>query len=332
MKRIGSIYFIGLMILTAVPAISQVSLVLRGSDFGRTWAIRKGKTLSVMHYLSGNDFLQPSLEGKLAGMTDSSLTLYNENLTRDTTILFTDITGVGIRQTTAGKIFSFTFITAGVLTVCASPAAGFVESGQPGFQTGSFLTALGAGLVMTAIGALSALPYLERYKVKGACHTSNGRFLYNGNGTYFFSMGTGMGASYGGMGFRFQARFGRLMGIGMHVGVGWVFPYLSDSDTINIIGNPVSVLTGIKFFPYKGLYLDVQFGNFGRIADVSWQDGRQIVANARTPYGLVFSSGWDCFISRSFGLNLGAGVALDLTAPKTSNTFPVFDIGFIFKL
>jgi hypothetical protein len=331
-QRVSGALIIFILIMTAFPAISQVGLVIKGTGFDKTWAIRKGRNLSVARFLSNYDSVLYSLKGRLVGITDSSLTLHCSNLHHDTTILFHNIAEVKVQQTGAGKFCSYTFLTAGVLTILYSPVAGFSQPESSLYQFDEFLTALGAGLVMTTIGALSVLPYAETYRVSGACRTSNGRFLYNGNGTYYFSFATGMGASYGGLGFRLQARFGRIMGVGAHVGVGWVFPYLPENDSVLILDNAVSVLTGIKFFPYRGLYLGVQFGNFGRIADVTRKDDQIILINARTPYGFIFSAGADWFLSRSFGFNFGAGIALDLTAPKSSNTFPTFDIGFIFKL
>ena len=56
-----------------------------------------------------------------------------------------------------------------------------------------------------------------------------------------------------------------------------------------------------------------------------------VIHHIDIPYGFVFILGGDWFSGRNFGLNLGFGKALDLTAPESSNTFPVFDMGFIIK-
>ena len=62
-----------------LPAIAHVGLLFKGYDFGNTWAIRKGKKLSVAHFLSNHDPVSYNLNGRLAGITDSSLTLHNGN-------------------------------------------------------------------------------------------------------------------------------------------------------------------------------------------------------------------------------------------------------------
>jgi hypothetical protein len=77
--------------------------------------------------------------------------------------------------------------------------------------------------------------------------------------------------------------------------------------------------------------MDVQFGNFGRVATVSRENNQIIIHQVTTPYGFVFTLGGDWYFGRYFGMNLGCGTALDLTAPKSSNTFGVFDMGFLIK-
>lgn len=64
----------------------------------------------------------------------------------------------------------------------------------------------------------------------------------------YFMLGAGTGKSYGGYGLRAQWRFGHVQGYGIHAGVGY-YPKA-----------PVLASAGVKFFPYKNLYIDAQFG------------------------------------------------------------------------
>jgi hypothetical protein len=329
MKRSEILVFLFILVL---PAMSQRALVLKDQHNGRAWAIKKGKNLSVSSWTTGQYPVEINMTGRLADLTDSSFTLVNERGYSEKTFLFNDVSEVQVIQSGAGQFASYTCLGIGFLAVIYSPWAYFGGTDEnPSSHINNFVTCLSIGLAMTGLGICAVLPYMNSYDVSGVCHTSNGIFLRNRNGTYYFSLATGMGDSYGGLGFRAQARFGRIMGVGVHTGVGWLFPYLSNGDNIYIDGNSISVMTGVKFFAYRGWYLDVQFGNFGRIGEIYHVGDQVVVRNLRTPYGFVFTAGGDWFLSRTFGLNFGLGTALDLTAPNSSNTFPAFDMGFIIK-
>jgi len=62
----------------------------------------------------------------------------------------------------------------------------------------SALATLGADVIMTSIGYLILNPYKKSYRISGTCKTPNESYLRNKNGTYFFSLATGVGVSYGG--------------------------------------------------------------------------------------------------------------------------------------
>ena len=72
------------------------------------------------------------------------------------------------------------------------------------------------------------------------------RNTYKGN---YFMLGSGFGNSYGIVGYKAQARFGGKVGFGFHCGIG----FIPDEDQI-------AFSAGLKFFPYKGLYLNTQMG------------------------------------------------------------------------
>jgi hypothetical protein len=309
---------------------SQVALVLKDSRNGREWAIRRGKRLVLTNpdYINNKeDYLT---NGTLVSFTDSSLTLRSELTKTEKTIRFEDIGQVRVDQSFEGKCTGAFFAGYGMLTIILSPFAGIEQHAQ--YDWTATLASFGFGVVSTAIGYLILSPYEESYTISGICHSRNERYLRNKNGTYYFSMGFGIGPSYGGIGFRAQGRLGRITGLGFHLGGGWNFFFQSDSPEKVALDDAFSVLAGIKFFPYRGWYMDIQFGNFGKIATVTYKDNTMIINHIDKPYGFVFTLGGDWYFGRHLGLNLGFGTALDLTAPESSNTFPVFDMGFIIKL
>jgi hypothetical protein len=316
--------------LTFIPEVfPQVSLVLKDTRNGREWPIRKGKRLVLTNLDYINKKEDYITSGTLVSFTDSSLIVHSDWTDRDESFMFRDIDHVKVSQSSEGKSVGYMFWGMGLSCIVAAPLAGINDNGPYNFS--SVLISLGTGVFFAGTGYLIFNPYDKSYRVTGTCQSRNERYLRNKNGSYLFSLATGVGASYGGMGFRFQARLGGATGVGFHIGTGWDFPYLTDSITKIVVPCCFSVLAGVKFFPYHGWYLDVQFGNFGRVATVTIEENKMIIHKVTTPYGFVFTLGGDWFFGRTFGLNLGFGTALDLTAPESSNTFPAFDMGFIIK-
>jgi hypothetical protein len=307
----------------------QMALVLKDIINGREWAIRKGKRLVLTNpdYVNNDEHYIAS--GSLVSFTDSSLTLRTELTNNYETILFEDIGQVRVKESSEGRTTGSFFLVTGALTIVYSPFTG-IEQHAPYDWTNAIET-FGFGVVTAAIGYLILAPYEKSYTVSGICHSRNERYLRNRNNTYYFSTGFGFGPSYGGIGFRTQARLGNITGVGFHLGGGWNFFYQSDDPSKVALDDAFNVLGGVKFFPYRGWYLDAQFGQFGKIATVSYDDGFMVIHHIDSPYGFVFTLGGDWFFGRNFGLNLGLGTALDLTAPESSNTFSVFDMGFIIK-
>lgn len=134
-------------------------------------------------------------------------------------------------------------------------------------------------------------------------------------------LSAGIGNSYGfGLGLRTQYRFGDIVGYGFHIGVGTMF-----QDATNL---PIGFSLGGKFFYYKNLYLNVQYG-------VNWLDTKIIRAPntySITTYKAVLGPsiliGGDFIMGdrKKFGLNIGGGVGL-----VHGEVQPAFDVGFIIK-
>jgi hypothetical protein len=144
--------------------------------------------------------------------------------------------------------------------------------------------------------------------------------VYKGN---YFMIGTGYGNSYGGLGLRLQGRFGGKVGFGFHGGVGY------------LPGYSVLAAGGIKFFPYKGLYIDTQFGLTGyeSYSEIYSGSFNSSYFNDNALYGPSILTGIDQVWGKKvgFGFNIGVGASYNLNAEYSSNILPAFDIGFIIR-
>lgn len=144
----------------------------------------------------------------------------------------------------------------------------------------------------------------------------------------YFMLGAGMGPSYGVYGVRVQWRFGEQLGYGFHAGVGY--------DA----GAPVSFSAGMKFFPYKGLYINVQFATKWMENIDSYVVGKKYIGtppygtyvniyesvdNSYIGYGPAFMVGGDWVWGKkiAYGFNFGLGV-LYLINAKTSHSASAF--------
>ena len=138
----------------------------------------------------------------------------------------------------------------------------------------------------------------------------------------YFAIATGYGNSYGGLGLRLQGRFGGKLGFGVHGGVGY-FPGL---------GGAVLASGGLKFFAYKGLYINAQFGSFGKEQRYEYSyssySGYSSDFNERVLLGPSFLVGSDFIFGKRFGLNVAGGVSIDL---ESENPYGAIDLGFIIK-
>jgi hypothetical protein len=144
--------------------------------------------------------------------------------------------------------------------------------------------------------------------------------IYKGN---YFMIGTGYGISYGGLGVRLQGRFGGKVGMGIHGGVGY-FP-----------GYSVLVGGGIKFFPYKGFYIDTQFGMTGyEMYSETWSGSYSYSMNDENAlYGPTLMIGIDQVWGRRVGIGFNAalGVSYNINSEYDNEIFPEIDLGFLIR-
>jgi hypothetical protein len=144
--------------------------------------------------------------------------------------------------------------------------------------------------------------------------------VYKGN---YFMLGTGYGISYGGLGLRVQGRFGGAVGVGIHAGVGY-FP-----------GESVLVGGGFKFFPYKGLYIDTQFGMTGyETYTETWSGYYSYSTSEKNAlYGPSLMIGIDQVWGRRVGIGFNAalGASYNINSEHGNDFFPEIDLGFLLR-
>ena len=140
---------------------------------------------------------------------------------------------------------------------------------------------------------------------------------YKGN---YFMLGTGIGNSYGGAGLRVQWRMGGKQGFGIHAGAGY-FP-----------NAPILASAGVKFFPYKDLYINAQFGFTG------YEEYRYISYyyydyDSNLLYGPSFLVGGDWTWGRKvgYGFNAGLGITHNINSEYLPAVTLALDLGFIIR-
>jgi hypothetical protein len=142
-------------------------------------------------------------------------------------------------------------------------------------------------------------------------------YIKNRQHTYF-AMAVGYGNSYGGYGLRLQGRFGKTLGFGIHGGVGY-FPGL---------GGAILASGGLKFYPYKWIYINWQFGTFGKERTSSYSSYSGSDESTRLLVGPSVLIGGDFIFGKHFGFNVAGGLSLDT---DREDLWGAIDIGFIFK-
>lgn len=154
----------------------------------------------------------------------------------------------------------------------------------------------------------------------------------------YFSLAVGYGNSYGGIGVRAQARLGGILGFGVHAGVGY-FPAfgLMDDGDVNLAGSFLASV-GVKFFVYKTLYLNAQFGAFGYAEEYyyeSYWNGYYYYDGyiSGLLYGPSFMIGGDFIWGKHFGFNGALGVSYNINDDFSGDyeIWPALDLGFIYK-
>lgn len=136
-------------------------------------------------------------------------------------------------------------------------------------------------------------------------------------GTYFM-LATGIGSSYGGLiGLRAQGRYGKTQGIGAHLGYG----YFSEGVT----GTSV----GVKFFPYKNIYLDIMYGFAG-----TYTESTSYITVKQELYAWYYSIGGDFVWGKGIGhgLNIGIGFGhIQNYHGYGGNLAYLLDLGYIIR-
>ncbi len=133
-------------------------------------------------------------------------------------------------------------------------------------------------------------------------------------------LGIGVGNSYGGIGIRVQRRIGDNNGFGVHAGVG----YLPTA--------PILASFGVKYFPYRDLYINTQFGLVGCYKNGMYFDQKY---NCNLFYGpsLLTGGDWNWGDKTGFGVNVGIGLTYILNYSEQLD-YPLvlaFDLGFIIR-
>jgi hypothetical protein len=151
--------------------------------------------------------------------------------------------------------------------------------------------------------------------------------FYNNYHHYYFSMALGYGPSYGGLGIRMQARSGGEVGFGFHWGTGYMpnFRFLG----LGVDASTFMASAGLKLFPYKYLYIDSEFGIFGKEfmeSELIYEEGVYELL-----YGPTFSMGVDWIFGKHFGFNAGGGISLPVTGMHQWVIYPAVDLGFLIK-
>jgi hypothetical protein len=152
---------------------------------------------------------------------------------------------------------------------------------------------------------------------------SNGKNEYN-------SLSLGFGESHGYFGLRFQHRWGGIQGWGYHAGIG-ISPFGTSEHPATI-----NFSAGVKYFFYKGWFIDLQFGTFPADKMITTKTDTNKYYNyhdsVRTAYGPSLMIGGDWFFNRYFGLTADMGFSVNVTRPDFNPVQFALDFGFIFRL
>lgn len=155
----------------------------------------------------------------------------------------------------------------------------------------------------------------------------------------YFALAVGYGNSYGGIGIRLQGRFGDVIGGGVHAGVGY-FPAFSFAEgSSGSFKGAVLVSAGAKFFMYKALYLNLQYGTFG-YAEKSeffyqysyYNSYYYNYKKSGLLYGPSLLIGADMIFGKHFGFNAAGGVSHNQNKDfREYEWWPALDIAFLVR-
>ncbi len=156
---------------------------------------------------------------------------------------------------------------------------------------------------------------------------------YDGN---YFMLALGIGPSYGGSGMRVQGRFGGTTGFGIHAGIG----YNQDAEPwyegpFGIGYDEIHASAGLKFFPYKGIYINTQVSYLGKYRyyygydsyyggySYNWEnEGLKIAPSLLSGVDMEWGD------TVGFGFNAGLGVTF---IPRYEEFYFVADLGFVIR-
>lgn len=142
-------------------------------------------------------------------------------------------------------------------------------------------------------------------------------------GEHYFSFGPGIGRNYGFLGWKAQYKYGEMMGIATHVGLG-IYPDIF-TPAVSLWYN-----VGIKLYPFYWFYVGFNYGIVAR-------EYKKIPPYTNYDFiiidhpGLSIAIGADYFFNDRSGINVGIGTVLS-SFDHGVDMAPVFDIGFIFKI
>lgn len=152
----------------------------------------------------------------------------------------------------------------------------------------------------------------------------------------YFMLGAGFGTSYGGAGIKAQFRTGNKIGIGFHVGLGFI-PFTDNGiEDEGIVG----FSTGVKFFIYKGFYFNTQVGvtNIEQKYSYMWNNnyyggyGYNYSREYNAIWGVSTLVGGDWVWGKKvgFGFNAAIGPSFNFNCDNNPITIAL-DLGFIVR-
>ncbi|MBE0646214.1 MAG: hypothetical protein IH596_00350 [Bacteroidales bacterium] len=162
---------------------------------------------------------------------------------------------------------------------------------------------------------------------------SRNNFYKNGCNKYFASFAVGHGPSYGWIGIRYQGRIGKEIGFGWHAG-GGIFPNLG---MLAIDRSHFLYSGGLKFFFYRGMYVDLQYGTFMVIKDNRYYNYDYSSSYRYEPkdvilHGPSMTCGGDWFFNKYIGINAAVGFSYDVQQVRSGpHIFPALEWGVICK-
>jgi len=158
--------------------------------------------------------------------------------------------------------------------------------------------------------------------------SQSGEKFFSRKKNKYYSLAIGYGNAYGGLGIRFQQRFGNKLGFGYHAGVGYFPGQVVDMEP------SAWFCSGVKFFWYKAWYINITYGTVARYKEEIYYWGYHLHSSYEESnlYGPSFLLGGDWFFNKVFGMNAALGVSLIPDNPYyEQNAVATIDFGFVFK-